>query len=193
MGTPHEGTPLAYFAALLSSGQLDGLLGDQPGATQVLQLLQVVAGADSQQTLRIFYPTYPWVGGLFGGASNPVQDQAVLTALNARPPDPDAAYHSIAYSAGPGQDQGVPFGTLETLDALTLAALVTGGGLDSLDPLTLLDGEGDLIVPLRSAFLQDVPAWAAVLQTYDAGAGSHVNYPLDPNVVARVASILARP
>lgn len=187
LGTPNEGTPLAYLASLLTSGQFDGLLGGITGADQVLALAGLLIDADSQQTLRVMYPAYPWVNGLFGGATNPVADEAPLVGMNSRAPDSRVAYHAIAYSSPPAGGAGLPVGTLETVDALTLAGVFAGG---QIDPAALFDGEGDLVVPTRSVLFADLPAWSAVVTAHDLGAGTHFTYTADPAVLALVAAAL---
>jgi len=186
VGTPNEGVPLAYVVTLLTPETLSGLLdsGDAGGLTGFLDVLLT---DESRETLRIFYPTYAWVESPFGD-TNPAAAEAPLMALNATDPDPDADFHAVGYTDVAGEDLGVPLNTFETLDFLSLAALLGGGG--DLDLAQLADGSGDLVVPARSAFMSDVPHWAARLTTYDMGAGTHFTLLTDPAVLARIVAIL---
>ena len=55
------------------------------------------------------------------------------------------------------------------------------------------EGSGDLVVPLRSVLMTDVPAGSAQIEPHDMGAGTHFTLLSDPAVVALVAQILAAP
>jgi pimeloyl-ACP methyl ester carboxylesterase len=188
VGTPNEGTPIAYLANEIPATTLLGLLGGDLGGS-LGGFVDTLVSEDARETVRVFYPAYDWVDGLFGGGSNPAAGLAPLVAMNREPPDPEVEFHGIGYSEVAGEVQGLPLGTLETLDPLALAGLLAGGATPDLG--ALLDGEGDLVVPLRSVFMSDVPAWAAVLTTHDAGAGTHFTLLADPFVVQTVGQILA--
>lgn len=195
LATPNEGSPLAYMAVELTSGNLAGSLGGNPldvigGLDALGDLGTTLLSPDAQESVRSLYPTYPWIT-LFLSPTAPSASPALL-ALNASAPDPRTAFHALAYSDVPGDGVGVNVGTLETLNVLEVTVLFAGGGTPTAqDVLALLDGSGDGVVPLRSAFLADVPAWFTKLTRHDMGDGTHVTLLADSAVIARVAQILA--
>lgn len=198
LGTPNQGAPVAYVGAgLVEQDLLTTLLAGQEFAD--LGLVDGLLGDDTTEALRVFYPTYSWafttgflgrqpipnslLAPLLGDATAP------LTGLNSVAPDAALdQVHSLAYSSLPA-DEFTGLGTLDEVD-LDIATLIGGNGLADLDLVSLLSGDGDGVVPLRSAFFQEVPAWAAVTTTHDMGAGTHVTMPADPAVILRVVQLL---
>jgi pimeloyl-ACP methyl ester carboxylesterase len=181
LGSPNEGTPIAYLGAVAAQF---GVSGDVPGLDPALAAL--LLDEDAGAALANFYPTYPWY---------PPEQEALLlllpsretplTALNAAGPVAGTDYHAISYSSP---------GTVETVDFVTALPLLGGGGLTGDDLSGLLqtfgNGTGDGVVPRRSVFLADEPAWAAVVETHDLGPGTHAGLPADPRVVATIVTIL---
>lgn len=193
LATPNEGSPLAYLAVELTSGNLAGSLGGNPldaigGLDALGELGATFLSPDAQESVRSLYPTYPWFTLLL--APSAPQASPVLLALNAAPPDPRTAFHALAYSDVPDGGVGVQVGTLETLNVLQAAQIFAGGTPSAEQVLALLDGSGDGVVPLRSAFLADVPAWFSKISRHDMGDGTHVTLLADAVVITRVAQIL---
>jgi pimeloyl-ACP methyl ester carboxylesterase len=198
LGTPNEGTPIAYLGVgLTQAGLLDAFLGDAGGLVDpfVEQLLD----EETTDALRTFYPTYPWLLGPLGidlsGAVEPFLGDATspLETLNAIPPDPDAEYDALGYTAAGSELLGVELGTLDEIDALQLLSILQAGEGQALPDVTgFFDGEGDGVVPARSVFLEDEPAWRdhPRFHAEDVGTGTHVTLPLDPAVADRVRAIL---
>jgi len=218
LATPNEGVPLAQVLGLglqtdALGGALSGLipeLGDESGIGDALNAL--VGGSVSEDTLRTFYPSYPWlfvtvpvpfVGeqrlaltpellSTFGAflpedlAGLDLDFDSPLRPLNNVAPDGRADYFALGYSALPTDLLEVEIGTLDELD---VTALLAGG--DDFDPLSLLSGEGDGLVPWRSLVMSDTPQWAAAITSTDLGVGTHVTILTDPACITRVAEILA--
>ncbi len=205
LGTPNEGTPLAYLAAGLGdSPLLPVLLGDD----SLVGVADAVTGAlvddDTTEALRNLYPTYPWavttipiIGGtapvpplvyelLLGDSSTP------LTALNEIAPAADVRFHAFGYSTVGSEQLGLELGTIDTVDFGLITPLLTGNATEIPDLAMLLDGEGDGVVPLRSALFTDVAAWRDAVNfiAEDLGAGTHLTLPSDPAVATRIAQAL---
>ncbi len=218
LATPNEGAPLAQVIGLgldsdLFGGALselvpglgaDNALGDALGA--------VLDDTLSVDTLRTFYPTYPWAfvtvdvpflgeqrlaltsdlldtfGAFLPGELGGIQLDldSPLTPLNAIDPDAHAAFFAIGYTSLPTDQFGIGIGTLDEVD---LTALISGG--EDLDPLSLASGDGDGLVPWRSLVMADTPGWESEITSTDLGAGTHVTILADPACIARVAEILA--
>jgi pimeloyl-ACP methyl ester carboxylesterase len=206
LATPNEGTPLAYLGAQLTDlPLLDGV----PALGGIADLL---LDPEAKEALRVFYPTYPWLVATVPILGTVPLDEllpesdSLLAALSDTAPDPDCSYHGIAYSELGAAGLGLGIGTVDTVDLTALLgsgavdigellagnvdilSLLTSGDLD----LTLLaSGEGDGLVPSRSVFMDDEPAWRDRITRHDMGAGTHLTMLLDPAVVALVAEILA--
>mgnify|MGYP002623216678 CR=1 FL=1 len=216
LGTPNQGAPLAHIAALgLQGDALAGLaeliapeLGDLGALTALLDGLLVTDRA--LETLRTFYPTYPWAfvtievpflgsqrlaitpqliesfGGLVPGlAGLPLDLESPLTPLNAVPPDARVEFFAVGYTRL--VPEGAPVG-LGTVDEVDLTGVLRGEGVDV---ATLASGEGDGLVPWRSLVLADTAGWRPAVPSTDLRAGAHVPPPADPRAVARIAQILA--
>ncbi|MCU0724759.1 MAG: alpha/beta hydrolase [Planctomycetes bacterium] len=180
-GTPNEGTPVAYLGVAASDF---GMAGPVPGVDPALADLLLDPAA--RTTLVTFFPTYPWHDP-FPVLLEPLlpDPEGPLAALNALGPVAGVDYHAISYS-GPG--------TVEYVDSADILLLL-GSGLLSPEQLAgvlmaMADGAGDGVVPLRSVFLRDEPAWSGALTEHDLGPGTHTALPEDPAVLATIAGIL---
>ncbi len=218
LATPNEGAPLAQviglgletdlfgdaLAGLIPGLGADNALGDALGA--------VLDDTLSVDTLRTFYPTYPWAfvtvnvpflgeqrlaltpdllntfGAFLPGdlAGLDLDLDSPLRPLNDIGPDARAEFFALGYTSLPTEQLGVEVGTLDEVD---LTALISGGA--DFDPLSLASGEGDGLVPWRSLVMSDTPGWASAIVATDLGAGTHVTILADPACIARVAEILA--
>ncbi len=181
VGSPNEGTPVAYLGAAAAAF---GVTGTVPGLDPAIA--SALLDPAAQETLRLFYPVYPWYPPEQAVVFLLLPDPATpLTALNAGGPVPGVEYHAIACSAP---------GTLETVDFTALAPLITSGTLTAegfADAIVALSsGTGDGVVPLRSVFFRDDPLWDGVIVEHDVGPGTHTAMPADPRVLAEIAAIL---
>jgi pimeloyl-ACP methyl ester carboxylesterase len=188
LGSPNQGTPIAYLGVgLLKNNLLDGLLG------QNAALATAVGGLVNDQTkgaLRNMYPTYKWLDGdpltvgfallFLGDATTP------LTALNQLPPPAGVQFDAFYYSSTPGGQ----LGTVDHIAVADLTAGLTGGS--QLDPATLATGDGDGVVPAHSVTMNETTSWRLAITGHDVGAGTHVTMPADPNVLAGVVAIIAQ-
>ena len=180
VGTPNEGTPIAYLGVAASGF---GVSGPVPGVDPALADLLLDPAATG--TLEVFYPTYPWHDP-FPVLLEPFLPDPTpkLAALNAIGPVAGVEYHAISYSAG---------ATLETVSAADLTLLLSGAlTAEALSAALsqVSDSPGDGVVPLRSVFLRDEPAWSPAIEEHDLGPGTHTALPTDPNVLAAIATIL---
>jgi len=224
LATPNEGAPLAQLLGIgLQTDLLDGALSalvpgldDTGGIGGVGGVGDALAGllgdVVSPDTLRTFYPTYPWLfitvplpivgdqrlavtselletfGAFLPGELSGLQldFDSPLTPLNRIAPDDRTEFFALGYSSLPTDLVGLEVGTLDEVD---LTALLSGG--DDFDPLSLASGEGDGLVPWRSLVMSDTPGWADAITATDLGVGTHVTLLADPICIARVAEILA--
>jgi pimeloyl-ACP methyl ester carboxylesterase len=180
-GSPNEGTPIAYLGVAASDL---GVTGPVPGVDPALADLLLDPAA--RETLRTFFPTYPWHDPFPAFLESYLPDPASpLTALNAIGPVPGVDYHAISYSSS---------GTVEYVDSADLLLLLGSPLLTAEQLATILtaiaDGTGDGVVPLRSVFMRDEPAWSATITEHDLGPGEHTAMPEDPLVLAAIATIL---
>jgi pimeloyl-ACP methyl ester carboxylesterase len=206
LGTPNEGIPTVALLLFASrTGLLDSLLAGAAGGIDLGGLgIADLLDPQTEDALGLFVPTYDWafVDLGFGG---PVSASFLLNlgeppldTLNATAPDPGlAAVHSFVYTAVLPGGTGLPAGTLDEVDLTPLLAAGGGGGLDLSDPdllLGLFSGEGDGLVPARSAWMDGVPAWSGSprFEKHDLGAGTHLTYAADPRVIAAVAGVLTK-
>lgn len=201
LGTPNEGAPVAFLVGAAARNGTLGTLLEAAGVPELAGLAEGLVSPEAQDAIGLFYPTYPWatVELIPGFPATPAPsvietlagvEDTRLDELNQAQPDPGAAYHAVYYSSLPTEFLGVGVGTVDRVDATSLLA---GGGLDaaSLDDLTALaTGDGDGVVPVHSVTMADVPAWAARIVPHDLGAGTHVQYPADPNVWAALLAVL---
>jgi len=197
LATPNEGTPLAYLASLAT--------GVVPLDT-IPEEFQDIAGelldAENTAALTTFYPSYDWIEApallafLLPDLTSP------LTELNAIAPAAGVDFHAFAYSEtgeAVGDAFGLTAGTVERVDltdvdVVSLLALLAGGGEFSLEAIpqdALVLGEGDGLVPYRSAVMSDVPAWKSAMTVHDMGIGIHGAMPADPRVLQELADLLA--
>ncbi|MEN8151597.1 MAG: alpha/beta fold hydrolase, partial [Planctomycetota bacterium] len=176
LATPNEGTPLAWVASLLAGFVTPDLLPEE---------FQDIAGdfldPDFATQLPTFFPDYDWLTADFfvrlalGDLTGP------LTDLNAIAPAAGVDFHAFAYSST-GEEVGDVFGLttgtveridLTEVDLTKLLALFAGTAADfTLDDIpldALILGDGDGLVPLRSALMTDVPAWKAAMTAHDLG------------------------
>jgi pimeloyl-ACP methyl ester carboxylesterase len=195
LATPHEGTPIAYiayqftnedsvFAGLLDATVLGGLPVDLDA------ILQGLLDPEASEALRTFFPTYTWAFVDFLGTPVPVpslflpDSESPLTDLNRTAPPAGVAMHTLYYTSLPTDLLGIDIGTIDTVD---LTAVLAG---ETPDLTQLAQGDGDGVVPARSARADDVPAWRDAMTPRDLGVGTHVTLPLDPLAAAAVAGIL---
>lgn len=200
LATPNEGAPIAYIGVTAAkAGALGGLTGTLP--VDIGPILDGFLTPELQESLRIFYPTYPWATvELFPGFPIAVPNDTLpdastpLAALNGIGPDPDAEFHAIFYTSVPTEVVGVPIGTVDEVDVTPLLAGLGGGGFDftNVDFAALASGDGDGIVPARSTRMDDTSGWSSVMIAHDMGAGTHVTAPGDPAVLAEIVEIVAR-
>jgi pimeloyl-ACP methyl ester carboxylesterase len=180
-GTPNEGTPIAFLGVAASDFGLSGpVVGVDPALSDLL------LDPSARETLRTFFPTYAWHDP-FPVLLEPLlpDPEGPLAALNAIGPAAGVEYHAISYSS---ED------TVEYVDSADLLLLL---GAPLLTPEQLAGalaavagGTGDGVVPLRSVFLRDEPAWSAAIVEHDLGPGTHTDLPGDPAVLAAIAAIL---
>lgn len=196
LATPNEGTPLAYLAGILS-----GFVTVDALPEEFRDIAGTLLTADVDQVLSSFYPSYDWleVPGLFAGQL-PATDSP-LTDLNGIAPAAGVEFHAFAYSST-GQEAGDLFGItvgtverieLDLADGIALLALLadpTGFDLENLPLDMFVLGDGDGLVPYRSAVMSDVPAWSAAMAAHDLGIGIHGAMPADPRVALKLAEIL---
>lgn len=204
LASPNQGLPLAFVAGQLlePASFFSGVLGDLPADPQTLLGL-FAPGADAG-TFRNLYPSYTWLsaGGFPAPLGPPFFPDAVgpITELNGTAPPAGVTIHSFFYTSVlpeavegllaeiPGLD--LPeIGTLDTVDIDPRLFFGQGTPPDLAD---LFSGDGDLVVPARSARMDDVPSWRDAMTAHDLGAGTHFTIVVDPRVAAEVASILAR-
>jgi pimeloyl-ACP methyl ester carboxylesterase len=192
LSTPNEGVPLAYLATLATDFVVPATLPEE-----AQDLADLLLDANSKAALRNFYPDYDWLAVppllefLLPDMTSP------LTDLNRIDPPADVDVHVFSYSST-GQEVGDLFGlsvgTVEALDLMNvdLLSLLSGGSLDigdlPLDALVLGDGDG--LVPYRSAVMTDIAAWAAAITAHDMGIGFHGAMPVDPRMWAELDEIL---
>lgn len=200
LATPNEGAPLAYVAYQLTtpgstfSGLLDGLPVDPS------TLVGTFLPEGATESLRSFFPTYSWAYATFDFFGVPVtgpipsvflpDSASPLTALNRVGPPAGADVHAVFCSALlpdvlPAELLPFSIGTVDTVDFTDLLA----GGTPDLTQIA--SGDGDGVVPVRSARMDDVPAWKSAIVAHDLGAGFHATMTLDPRAVAEIAAILA--
>ncbi|MEN8151130.1 MAG: hypothetical protein ABFS86_15040, partial [Planctomycetota bacterium] len=65
--------------------------------------------------------------------------------------------------------------------------------LDDIPLDALILGDGDGLVPLRSALMTDVPAWKAAMTAHDLGIGIHGMMTADPRVLLELKTLLTAP
>jgi len=197
LATPNEGTPLAYLASLVG-----GLVTLDTIPEEFRDIAGELLDPDATEVLETFYPDYDWIdvplllSFLLPDLSSP------LTDMNAIAPAAGVEFHAFAYSST-GEEVGDMFGlsagTVERVDltgvdlTVLLAALTGGGAGLSLDDIpldALVLGDGDGLVPYRSAVMDDVPAWKSAMTAHDMGIGIHGAMPADPRVMLELADIL---
>ncbi len=197
LGTPNEGTPIAYVGVyLLDSGKLQPLLDQNQ---QLADAVGSLLTTRTENAVRNVYPTYTWafMPALFPpGATVPIPTSLLtqylgdpstpLTGLNALPPPTDVAFHAWYYTS-------TPPGAFGTVDTVTVDYSVLTGGTQ-LDPAQYANGSGDGVVPAHSVTMDEYPAWSAAISAdaHDLGAGTHVAMPDDPAVIAGVAAVVAQ-
>jgi len=223
LATPNEGAPLVQVLGLglqtdALGGLLSGLIPDTGDGSAIGDALGTLLGDGllgdglDADTLRTFYPTYPWLFvtvdvpilgeqrlaltpqllNTFGAflpedlAGLDLDLDSPLRPLNDVAPDNRAVFYALGYTALPTDLLEVEIGTLDELD---VTALLAGG--EDIDPLSFLSGEGDGLVPWRSLVMADTPGWAAAIEATDLGVGTHVTILTDAACVARVAEILS--
>lgn len=192
LSTPNEGVPLAYLATLATDFVVPATLPEE-----AQELADLLLDANTKSALRSFYPDYDWLEVpallefLLPDRASP------LTDLNRIDPPAGVDIHVFTYSST-GQEVGDLFGlsvgTIEAIDLMDvdLLGLLGGGSFDIADlPLdALVLGDGDGLVPYRSAVMSDVPAWAAAITVHDVGIGFHGTMPVDPRMWAELDEIL---
>ncbi len=189
VGTPNEGTPVAYAGVgLADSGQLDAVLGTE-GAQEIATLL---LDEDTRSAMRNVYPTYEWakMRSFITGQIVPVETvllEAVLgdsstplEAMNREAPPTGVGYFAIYHTSVPG-------GTGGTVDVVDFSLFLGGSAID---PAALLTGAGDGLVPSHSTYMGETDDWRDVVQRRPVGEGVHGTMPLDPRVLAEIADIV---
>jgi len=197
LATPNEGTPVAWMASLLV-----GFVTPADLPEEYRDIAADLLDANAAEQLRTFFPDYDWLEAdllvriALGDLTGP------LTDLNDLPPADGVDYHAFAYSST-GDEGGDLFGItsgtvvgidLTQVDLTLLLALFQGTATDfTLDDIpldALVLGDGDGLVPLRSAVMSDVPAWSEALTVHDLGIGIHGEMPADPRVFSVLKGIL---